>query len=158
MKKGFTFIELLVTVTIIIIISTGAIMSFSSATKKARDNRRRTDLERIRTALELYRQEMGGYPSGNAAISSTTVAKGYVPANGLTGAGIIKVNGSGFIDTLPIDPSFSSLGTIYYYDRSASQYSYVLAGCFEVEAASGSGASGLSCPTGAPNKIVLSNP
>jgi len=148
-KNGFTFIELLVTITIILIISTSAIVSFTSANKKARDNRRRTDLERIRTALELFRQEIGSYP-GTAAIGNN-----YVQGN--SGSGLVKAGGVGFIDVFPVDPAALSIGTSYYYNR-LTQYTYEMAACLEVETGSGSGAAGLTCPSGAPSKIILNSP
>lgn len=38
-------------------------VSFSGTNVKARDGRRMADIERIRTALELYRQQQGVYPA-----------------------------------------------------------------------------------------------
>lgn len=63
-KKGFTLIELIVTVTIIAILTVVGMVSYSGTSKKARDSRRMADLEKIRVALELYRQGTGStYPS-----------------------------------------------------------------------------------------------
>jgi len=61
-NKGFTLIELMVTVGIIAMLTAIAMVSFSGANKKARDGRRKSDLEKIRMALEMYRQEKGYYP------------------------------------------------------------------------------------------------
>ena len=66
-KKGFTFVELLVVITIIALLSTAAVVSYRSANKKARDNKRKSDLEQVRAALEMYRADEGVYPSGNWA-------------------------------------------------------------------------------------------
>ncbi len=65
MKKntGFTLIELMVSVAIIAMLTAIAMVTFSGANKKARDGRRKADLEKIRISLELYRQEVGSYPT-----------------------------------------------------------------------------------------------
>lgn len=74
-KKGFTLIELIVTVTIIAVLTVIGVVSYSGTSKKARDSRRMADLEKIRVALELYRQNLGtSYPS----FSSSLVSSGYL--------------------------------------------------------------------------------
>jgi prepilin-type N-terminal cleavage/methylation domain-containing protein len=61
-KKGFTLIELLVAVAIVMVLGVLAMVNYGGAQKKARDGRRLSDLEKIRVALELYRQALGTYP------------------------------------------------------------------------------------------------
>lgn len=62
-KSGFTLIELIVTVTIIAVLTVIGVVSYTGTNKKSRDSRRMTDLENIRIALELYRQDVGSsYP------------------------------------------------------------------------------------------------
>lgn len=68
MKKGFTFIEILVVVTIIAILMAVGLISYSSVNKRSRDAKRKSDIEQIRTALEMYRADYGYYP--DAASSS----------------------------------------------------------------------------------------
>lgn len=62
-NKGFTLIELLVVIAIIGLISTIAMISISGARAKARVARRLSDLDSIRTALEMYYTENNAYPS-----------------------------------------------------------------------------------------------
>ena len=62
-KKGFTFIEMLVTITIIAVLMAIGVTNFRVANQKARDGRRKADLEQIRAALELYRTDQGTYPT-----------------------------------------------------------------------------------------------
>lgn len=59
---GFTFVELLVVITIIGIIFAAAAVSFGAITIRSRDARRRSDLELIRQALEMCRSVVGYYP------------------------------------------------------------------------------------------------
>lgn len=60
---GFTLIEMMVVVTIISLLATMGLISYSSTTKNARDGKRKADLEQIRSALVLYRVDVGNYPA-----------------------------------------------------------------------------------------------
>lgn len=62
MAKGFTLIEILVAVSIIGILSTIGITGFQAVTRSGRDALRKTDLEQIRSALEIYKSENSQYP------------------------------------------------------------------------------------------------
>lgn len=78
-ESGFTFIELLVSVTIILVISSIAVVSFQSANKRARDDRRKSDLEKTRAALELYRLDNDDYPIGDwPAMMAVLTADDYL--------------------------------------------------------------------------------
>ena len=55
MKKGFTFIEILVVVTIIGLLAGVAAVSYSEFTKSSRDAKRKADVENLRAGLEMYR-------------------------------------------------------------------------------------------------------
>ncbi len=61
-KKGFTLIELLAVIFIIGVLAAIVIVSLGNARKKARDARRITDLDTIRTALEMYYEDHNIYP------------------------------------------------------------------------------------------------
>ena len=60
--KGFTFIELLVVITIIGVVFAAGIVSFSSITTRSRDTRRKADIESMRQSLEICRSLTGFYP------------------------------------------------------------------------------------------------
>lgn len=63
MKKGFTLFELLVSISIIAILVAIASMSYSTASKKARDSRRVEDISAIQKAAEqYYSQNSYAYP------------------------------------------------------------------------------------------------
>lgn len=101
-SKGFTLIELLIAISILAIISTVAVVSYSQVQLSARDSRRKSDLRALQTALELYYQRNSQtYPS----TSFTNLDSQLVPD---------------FINKLPTDPSsptrdysYSSDGTTY---------------------------------------------
>ena len=65
--SAFTLIEILVVATIIIVLTTISIASFSTANKSARDAKRKSDLETIRQAMVLYKTQSatGVYPTGS---------------------------------------------------------------------------------------------
>src|SRR5258706_9202936 len=65
MNKGFTFIELLVVITIIGVIFASGIVTFSAITTKSRDTRRKADLEAMRQSLEMCRTLTGAYPDSS---------------------------------------------------------------------------------------------
>lgn len=65
MKKranGFTLIEVLVAATIIALLASVAVSSYTSINRSSRDARRKTDLEQLRAALEMHRSTVGYYP------------------------------------------------------------------------------------------------
>lgn len=64
-SAGFTFIELLVSITIITVMMAIATVSFRGANKNARDAKRKADLQEIRGAVETYRLAEGSYPNTN---------------------------------------------------------------------------------------------
>ena len=62
---------MLVVITIIGVLSAAGLVFFTRAGASARDGRRKTDLEQLRSALVLYRTDNAAYP---ASISFTTMA------------------------------------------------------------------------------------
>lgn len=61
-NRGFTFIELIVVVTIMALLSGVGAVSYTQFNKQARDAKRKTDLETMRSSLELYKSTYGKYP------------------------------------------------------------------------------------------------
>ncbi|MFC1711956.1 type IV pilin protein, partial [Patescibacteria group bacterium] len=70
LKKGFSFIEILVVVTIIGVIAAIGTVTYTSAQKKSRDGRRKKDLQSLRFAIEEYRAFNLEYP-GETCCSGT---------------------------------------------------------------------------------------
>jgi prepilin-type N-terminal cleavage/methylation domain-containing protein len=62
---GFTLIELLVVISVIGFLATASMVAFNSARKKARDAQRLADMKQIQTALELYFDNNGQYPTSD---------------------------------------------------------------------------------------------
>ena len=100
MKKSFTLIEILVVTTIIVLLTSIAAVSYSQFSKSSRDARRKTDLEQLRAALEMYRSNNDTYPVGNWSNLSVLTTT--------------------YIQSLPTDPKSTSYS--YYYSGAVNDY------------------------------------
>ena len=69
-QLGFSLIELVVVMTIIMVVAMVGVVSYQGASRKARDGKRKADIEKIRVALELYRQENNYYPVAGSDLVS----------------------------------------------------------------------------------------
>lgn len=65
--RGFTLVELLVTITVISILATIVYANVGKANPKARDVERQADLRNLQTAIEQYKQKNGEYPAMGCA-------------------------------------------------------------------------------------------
>ena len=103
MKKAFTLVELLVVIAIIGILSTLSVVALNSARAKARDARRLSDIKQIRTALDMYYDSAGIYPTS------------LIPGSPLS------YNGLDFLAKVPDDP-LSSQHYIYAQTENGQNY------------------------------------
>ncbi len=112
---GFTFVELLVVITIIGLIFSSGVVAYGSITTRSRDTRRRSDLEAIRQSLEMCRSLTGEYPSD------------IYSAGGLS----CSITGPVLMATVPTDPKPSdSCLESYTYTRITTT-TYTLTTCQE---------------------------
>lgn len=77
-SHGFTLVELLIVITIIGILAGIGIGSYIGQLVKARDTRRKADLEQIRSALEMYWADCNIYPVGALASGSDITCSGKI--------------------------------------------------------------------------------
>jgi len=107
-NKGFTLIELLTTMAIIAILSGISLFALNGTRESARDGRRRSDLETIRQALEMYKSDCNVYP-----VSYGT------SITGPSGCGSIV-----YLPTVPVDPQTNN--PYCYCPPASGNLSYTL--------------------------------
>ncbi len=137
--RGFTLIELLVTVTIVAFLMGLGLVSYGGSRKAARDNKRKADLEQIRSVLEIYRSDCKQYPPG---VSSGVSLKGCPgDASQVT-----------YIDVVPSDPG----NCAYFYQRTGTN-TYVLCASLETGGNTAQSDCG-SCGSGCVCNYKMTNP
>lgn len=98
-KNAFTLLEILVVISIIGILLALGTAAFSTAQKKGRDARRKSDIKAMQNGFEQYYSREGAYPTNQAEAGDTTI----FPAG------------------LPEDPKNSS-PSVYTFSLSATSY------------------------------------
>lgn len=81
-KRGFTLIEILVVSTLLAVLAVIGVTSYASISTRSRDAKRISDLEQVRSALEMFRTDNGSYPISAGAMSTSLaglVTAGYMP-------------------------------------------------------------------------------
>lgn len=132
-EKGFTLIELLVAMTIVAVLLGLALVSYQGARKSARDGKRKTDLEQIRSALEMYKADNGHYPGSSIVCQPIRID---VPAWGDDNRVRLQLEGGlggpVYIQKVPNDPLITSDSDCkgYYYEN-IDDYSYNLTAILE---------------------------
>lgn len=103
-RSGLTLVELLVVMGIVaILVSAVVVINIPTTLERSRDGERKSELEAIRQALELYRYDNGGYPSGSNDVQ--IILAGLVPT---------------YIASLPNDPVSSAKGFYYRYQSAGT--------------------------------------
>jgi len=156
MKKGFTLIELLVVIAILAVLMSVIVVTLNPAEmlKKTRDTKRIADLDALRTAINLFVTDLGGFSTGTSIITGTcygvaSTSLALVTSCSSTTATSTsqKVDGTGWIpinftlissgaplSSLPVDPNQSVASTstlpsgwhLYIFKANTSSSTYKL--------------------------------
>lgn len=62
-KQAFTLIEIIIALTLVAVFITLPVLAYGSYAKTSRDTQRKNDVNKIQSALELYKANTGSYPS-----------------------------------------------------------------------------------------------
>lgn len=119
-RSGFTLVELLVVISLIGVLTTLVVANLNSARERARDAQRKSDLRNIQTALRLYYNDVGVYPtsaSGNIVACDGACTWGEEWENG----------GTVYMNTLPGDPLTDQSYLYTYVDDE----NYTIKSCLE---------------------------
>lgn len=116
-EQGFTLMELMIVMVIMSILVAIAMGSFTSSSKRGRDNRRKNDLKSVSTALEAYYNDKGQYPVGSGGVMMGCFAGDAQEC--AWGGEFEDQNGTLYMVLIPTDPS-STLE--YYYASNGLRY------------------------------------
>jgi prepilin-type N-terminal cleavage/methylation domain-containing protein len=113
-QKGFTLVELLIVISILAVLTTIGIISFSGAQRQARDAQRKNDLRVVQVALGEYFQDNASLYPDSATFSAlmTVLTTGTQP----------------YMRTAVQDPRSVTSGYQYVH---TDRISYVLRACLE---------------------------
>ncbi len=141
MKRGFTFIEVLVVVVIIGVLVAIVGFSLSGAKANAEDNARRADLAKIASGLAKYRSDCGHFPASVTFGSSLVGDDSSASCDDITNI---------YLNPVPQDPDS---GRSYDYVRIGQGY-FVCASLAGGGSDVAAGCGGLSCGNGVCNYSV----
>lgn len=112
-RRGYTLLELLVVITVIAIIASVGLVSYSGTSKKARDTKRKGDLDAIAKAMEQYYAICGSvYPAP---------ATGNVPTSIACASPVQTI-----MATVPTDPTGNNRYTMTQPSGTTSSFSVCL--------------------------------
>ena len=117
--RGFTLIELLVVIAIIGVLAAVVLASLGTARQNAADAQRVSDLNQLRSAVEMYHLANGRYPNPGGGWRSTCSSwGGYAPGNVIPGL-VPK-----YIPEMPEDPQRNGTTNqnCYLYNSNGRDY------------------------------------
>ena len=123
-QGGFTLLELLIVIVIIGILALLIIPNITSAPKKARDTKRKTDVTTVRKSLEEYFVNNNVYPSSSGSLGASGVLAE------------LQAGSAPILKTIPTDPKNSGV-YVYTYTPANTDSTYTLKACLENDADNG---------------------
>ncbi len=125
MKKGFTLIELLVVISLIGILAVLVLPNLNAARERGRDAVRKSDVRNIQSALRLYYNDFGKYPTSGQGGEIVGCGTSASPTTCEWGQPF-QIDTQTYMTKLPADP----LSVNYKYTRIDAD-TYTLDACLE---------------------------
>lgn len=130
-NQGFTLIELLVVIAVIGLLSSLVLVSLAGARAKARDARRKNDLDQIRTALVLYYDARGNWIETGSGCGWDGDGSGWFnktdPPNHYPKSIVQCLIDAGFLSSPIIDPTGGT--TTWWFTPPRGGYAYMKYHC-----------------------------
>jgi len=95
-KKGFSLVELLVVISIIAILTAILMPNLMGARERARDAKRKQDLDAIKTALRLFYNDVQNYPIAATSQALGDTLASYLPNAAGVGFTYTRLDSDGF--------------------------------------------------------------
>jgi len=112
-KSGFTLVEILIVVVILGILAAIVIPQFTNASTEAKDSSLRSDLQMLRSQIELYKIQHNDQMPSDAAVgillALTDKTDQYGAAGGTLGAYLRTIPTNQFVDDLDLNNKISNL-------------------------------------------------
>lgn len=107
-QAGFTYLEILIVLLVIGVILSISVASYSNLHSNSLDQRRKTDIEEVRSALEQYRSVNGAYPTPNLTQGLAFGSAGLTDGTNV------------YMQKIPQDPQAPKRQ--YYYTTASDDY------------------------------------
>ncbi len=132
LRRGFTLIELLIVIAIVGILTALITTNLQGARERARDLKRKTDLQAISQSLRLYYNDARAFPEGDSTNSYQIKGCGTVgtPLDCSWG-GSFATDTSTYMSSLPLDPSSTDDSPLNYQYYSPDGDSYLIVASLE---------------------------
>jgi prepilin-type N-terminal cleavage/methylation domain-containing protein len=135
--KGFTFIELMVAISIIGVLMLIVFSGVANTRKSARVAQRVSDMKKVQSALDLYYANNKSYPSTGGlwrgACSSYNGSGAYTANNGLVIPGLAPT----YLIKIPTDPQSSDPDHCYLYNSNGTDYAFLVHNITELSSGPG---------------------
>ena len=125
-KSGFTLIELLIVISIIGILAALLLANFSGTRERARDTKRKSDLNQMKNALRLWYNDYQKYPATGTEMTSgkgdTRIGgcgTGATPSSDCSWGSAFTANNVTYMNQLPVDP-LNDNAHVYAYQQGNS--------------------------------------
>ena len=138
-KSGFTIVELLIVIVVIAILAATSVVAYSGVQERARDARRKSDIDMLSKALENNYLIHGAYTQPEALCYNSSIGDlgciGYGDPPQHSPVGHWAHHGElrhlitdGMIDSLPVDPTNDLVYHYRYEPLNAGQNGYTTNG------------------------------